>query len=97
MESSAGIDVVAHDLTVIVDADGESELAAGTGRIDRGELTVVQKKGVERVRCGSPVLVAGLLPPRRPRLATASAVNTAATTTGRRKRRRDLCRLPKPC
>ena len=50
MESSAGIDVVAHDLTVIVDADGNSELPAGTGRIDRGELTVVQKKGMERVR-----------------------------------------------
>ena len=59
---------------MIVDADGKSELAAGTGRIDRGELTVVQKKGMERVRGGSPVLVAGILPPRRPEFATASAV-----------------------
>ena len=66
MESSAGIDVVAHDLTVIVDADGNSELAAGTGRIDRGELTVVQKKGMERVRGENFVPLAGILPPRQP-------------------------------
>ena len=68
MESSAGIDVVAHDLTVIVEPMANSELAAGTRRIDRGELTVVQKKGMERVRGGRLVPVAGILPPRRPRV-----------------------------
>ena len=79
MESSAGIDVVAHDLTVIVDADGNSELAAGTGRIDRGELTVVQKKGMERVRGGRLVPSPVSCPHAGPELATASAVSTAAT------------------
>ena len=97
MESSAGIDVVAHDLAAIVDADGEGARRWHRERSIVVKLTVVQKKAMERVLRGLG-RVAGILPPRRPELATASAVSTAAATIADDPVTTDAwCGLPKPC